>query len=66
MVAIKNHCKTQGFRYFSAPRPLQMMKNVRKTLVFQWLLSKTIVKHNVFATFGLQISLQNLSKIGPK
>ena len=32
---------------------LKTFKNLRKTMVFQWLLSKTIVKHKVFATLGL-------------
>ena len=67
MVAIKKPCKTQHFQYVWLPDPLQIMKNLRKTMVFQWLLSKSIVKHNVFATFGLQDlspePLQNLSKI---
>ena len=51
---------------FGSQIPLQIMKNMQKTMVFQWLLSNTIVKHNVCATFGLQNLLQNLSKTFPK
>ena len=66
MVAIKNIVKHNIFIAFGSQIPLQIMKNLRKTMVFQGLLSKTIVKHNVFFTFGLQDPLQNLSKTSPK
>ena len=66
MVAIKKHRKTQYFHCFWLPDPSPDHEKLEKTVVFQWLLSKTIVKHNVFATFGLQNLLQNLSKTSPK
>ena len=66
MVAMKTHCKTQQFHCFWLPDSSPDHEKHKKTMVCHWLLSKTIVKHNVFATFGLQNRLQNLSKSFPK
>ena len=60
-----DHCSEQEKKLIERrpPELKNIEKQLRKTMVFQWLLLNTIVKHTIFNTFGSQISLQSLKNL---